>query len=421
MFNNTINQCDLYDLGFNGYKYTWANNQANQSHIQERLDRFYANSNWISLFPRYINRHKLRYTSDHAPIMLEFYDFEESRPTFQTQRIKRFEQVWTEDQECKHIISSSWDTTQGQIPLKLNKVLTRLDSWGKVKFGDLSQKVKNSHDILLHLKNHVPDEECLQRIKIEEKALDELLAKEEMWWSQRAKVHWLKFGDSNTKYFHYKANQRRRKNTIHSITDSQGQRWRDVHHIHQTFKAYFKDIFTSSKPVINTEDLHMISSRIDQEMKQILEDDFTNTEVISATYQLKGSSAPGPDGLSALFYHKYWSIIGNDILDYTLLVLNKGHNPAQLNYTFLSLIPKVTNPSTPSEFRPISLCNVIMKIITKTVANKIKIILPKIINETQSAFLPGRLITDNSLVVFETIHYLKKAKKKRTMGLLALS
>jgi hypothetical protein len=74
LFNSTLNQCGLTDLGFNGYKFTWANNQANNHHIQECLDRFCANSFWMSLFPRFSNTHLLRYTSDHAPILLEFFD-----------------------------------------------------------------------------------------------------------------------------------------------------------------------------------------------------------------------------------------------------------------------------------------------------------------------------------------------------------
>jgi hypothetical protein len=73
LFNITLNDCDLNDLGFYGPKYTWANNQSDNDHIKERLDRFCANTNWILSFPRYTNKHLLRYSSDHNPIMLEFY------------------------------------------------------------------------------------------------------------------------------------------------------------------------------------------------------------------------------------------------------------------------------------------------------------------------------------------------------------
>lgn len=84
-------------------------------------------------------------------------------------------------------------------------------------------------------------------------------------------------------------------------------------------------------------------------MSNFLEADYTINEVIEATQQLKGSSAPGPDGITALFYQIFWNVIGQDILDYTLNILNKGGNPGQINHTFLSLIPKITNPSTPSD------------------------------------------------------------------------
>jgi len=73
MFNETLNCCDLNDLGHSGNKYMWANNQSDNDHIKERLDRFCATSNWLLSFPRYTNKHLLRYTSDHSPIMLEFY------------------------------------------------------------------------------------------------------------------------------------------------------------------------------------------------------------------------------------------------------------------------------------------------------------------------------------------------------------
>ena len=117
--------------------------------------------------------------------------------------------------------------------------------------------------------------------------------------------------------------------------------------------------------------------------------------------------APGPDGMPALFYHSFWHIIGSQVTNAVLSCLNSCKIPESINHTFITLIPKVPSPKRMSDFRPISLCNVIYKIMSKVIANRLKPILSKIISETQSAFVLGRLITDNVLVAFETLHYMK--------------
>ena len=111
----------------------------------------------------------------------------------------------------------------------------------------------------------------------------------------------------------------------------------------------------------------------------------------------------GPNGMNALVYQKFWHIVGDDVIAAVLDFLNSGSILLEINYTHIVFIPKIKSPERISNYRPISLCNVIYKIISKVLANRLKLILPRLISRTQSAFILDRLVTDNVLVVYETL------------------
>ena len=112
-------------------------------------------------------------------------------------------------------------------------------------------------------------------------------------------------------------------------------------------------------------------------------------------------------------------MIGDHVIATMLDFLNSSNMNPNINYTHIVLIPKVKSPEKMSDYRLISLCNVIYKIISKVMANRLKQILPQLISPSQSAFVPGCLIIDNVLVAYETLHsiHCRKSSKK---GYLAL-
>jgi len=167
------------------------------------------------------------------------------------------------------------------------------------------------------------------------------------------------------------------------------------------------------------ESIKVVKDIIKPGLFDYLQKDFSATKVYNAIKQMKSTSAPGPDGLHALFYHSFWDIVGPDVTRFVLNILNNYGDPGNINQTLLCLIPKIKNPNLPTDYRPIALCNVILKIVTKTIANRIKSILPTIISPQQSAFVPGRLILDNTILAYEAFHFLKnhKNKKKGVVGI----
>lgn len=112
---------------------------------------------------------------------------------------------------------------------------------------------------------------------------------------------------------------------------------------------------------------------------------------------MKGNSSLEKNGLSDLFNQHYWDIVGNDITNMALDILNNNGNVSNLNQTYICLIFKTNKPTNPPDSKPISLCNVTIKIITKIIKNRIKPRLNQIISPLQSSFIPGRLIADNIL------------------------
>jgi hypothetical protein len=130
----------------------------------------------------------------------------------------------------------------------------------------------------------------------------------------------------------------------------------------------------------------------------------TKEEIHDALQQMALLKSLGPDGFPVCFYQSNWKEIGEEVCSAILKFFETGCLDGSINYTLIALISKLPNPSRVIEFRPISLCNVLYTIVSKVLANRLKFVLPSIVSSNQSAFRPGRLISDNILVAYETLH-----------------
>ena len=219
-------------------------------------------------------------------------------------KIQRFGKLQAQDPESNQVVKNAWETSYGDHPMKLDQILHQLANWGRSKYGNIPKKIKVVQNTLAKLKNKVPSRDTIIQIKATEEALDDILKQEELWWAQRAKAHWLKDGDLNSKYFRQKAKRRKRKNTIHTIRDPAGNTQQDRFQIKTLFSNHFKNNFTSSDTHTDPDIFTIVQNRVSKQDYDILNNHFTSQEVQEAIINLKANSPPSPDGLSALFYKK---------------------------------------------------------------------------------------------------------------------
>lgn len=154
-------------------------------------------------------------------------------------------------------------------------------------------------------------------------------------------------------------------------------------------------------------------------MNEALTKELSSSEIKAVVFAIHLEKAQGSDGMTTLFYQKSWHTIGPQVVSMVMEFMTYGRIDPCLNEVNICLIPKVERPRAMKEFRPISLCSVSYKIISKVICQRLKRILPDMISETQSAFVAGRVISDNILVAQDTIHALntKDNCKKNFMAI----
>uniref|UniRef100_A0A803P7K6 Reverse transcriptase domain-containing protein n=1 Tax=Cannabis sativa TaxID=3483 RepID=A0A803P7K6_CANSA len=406
------------DLGFCGNKFTWQNKRFNGGLIRERIDRVVVDTGWLNVCPHGGVRNLPIVASDHGPIILDTL-----MKKGKGSRIFRFYEAWLREQSCAEVIKESWEKNLNRggadnLALLLKNTKHALQGWRKKGFGDVDAKIKILEDRLMWIQSQKDVEPWINEERLVRQKISEEWKRSELMWKQRSRELWLMQGDRNSKFFHASTMVRRKRNHIWALHDKNGRRKeleRDKGHILMDF---FSDLFKSSNPTI-PEDLEgLISPTISMEENMSLCAVPSNEEIRNKVFQMHPLKAPGPDGMSGIFFRSCWETVGDKVISCVQEFFRNGVLDHDLNFNYICLIPKVLNAEKVKLFRPISLCNFALKIITRIMAQRMRMIMDKVISPFQSAFIPGRWIADATLLGQEVVNTVRKNKSKG--GLMAI-
>ena len=191
---------------------------------------------------------------------------------------------------------------------------------------------------------------------------------------------------------------RRNRNKISEVQRDNGTWTRNEEELVNEMSMFYNMLFSSGGIGDSSKVLRGINHTITEEMNTNLTRPVHEEEIRSAIFSMNPDKAPGVDGMTPLFFQKFWTVIKKDVVKAVQDFFLSGCMLKSINHTIISLIPKILNPTSLKNYRPISLCSVLCQIISKILANRLKPVLDKCISKNQSAFIPDRQILDNVII-----------------------
>ncbi|KAJ9536720.1 hypothetical protein OSB04_un000105 [Centaurea solstitialis] len=416
-FFNCVEDIEVIDVTYTGVQYTWTQKPQGGDGLHRKLDRIMANTDFLSKFAGSIASFNPRGLSDHAVGILEIKGTKRKR----TKGFK-FDNFVADNAEFLGVVAREWKepvfgSFMHQLLLHLKRLKRPLRGL-RGRCGDISKRVvdlKAEMDIIqLACDVHPSDRELMEDLAHISLAYQNALFEEDSYFRQRAKVAWIKGADRNTKFFHNVVKERRSRNMVKSVAGPDGNFVYDDA-VAPLFVDHFKSFLGLQDPLV-VPDMpdHLFQNTLSLADSLEMIRSISDKEIKDALFQIGNDKAPGSDGFSSKFFKAAWPIVGKDVQIAVHNFFYSGRLTKEINHTLLCFIPKIPNATRVSDFRPISCCTVLYKIISKIICDRIKPYLGGIVSPTQSAFIPGRRISDNILMAHELVAgYQKDAGKPR--------
>ncbi|GJS84492.1 hypothetical protein Tco_0751033 [Tanacetum coccineum] len=405
-FKECVEEIEVMDVQRTGMKFTWNQKPRGVDGILKKIDRIMANLDFFDLFPGGHAIFQPYRLSDHSPAVL-------CLPTVVPMKPKpfKFTNILVQNKGFKDVVNEGWNKTVSGF--HMYKVVVRLRHMKKA-FRKLMYDGGNLHANVIRLRHELDtvqrdlDRDPCNATLREEAAVylntyNEAILLEEGFLKQKAKVEWLRDGDSNSAYFHKSVKSRMNRSRIDVISNSDGVIFQNEN-VANAFVSHYENFLGQADVVVPLCSDDLFSNQLDEADALVMIREVSDQEIKDALFSMGNDKAPGPDGYTAAFFKEAWSIISKDFILAIREFFVNGKLLKELNHTIIALLPKVNAPSRVNDFRPISCCNVLFKCISKIIANRIKDSLKVLVSSNQSAFVPGRNIADNILLTQELMH-----------------
>nr|GEV20684.1 hypothetical protein [Tanacetum cinerariifolium] len=405
-FKECVESMEVMDIQRTRLQFTWNQKHKGRGGILRKLDRILANIEFQDCFLGVHAIFKPYRISDHSSLVLSI----PSRVKVQPKPFKFFN-VSILDKRFKDVVRVGWSLQV--FGFHMFRVVKRLKGLKKhirklmYDKGNLHANVVRFREELDKLQSDLDNDPS--NVSIQEKeaaavvAFNEALLMEEKFLKQKAKVTWLKEGDSNTAYFHKMVKSRLSRSRIDVVEDASGAVFQNkdvAKDFIQHYEVFLGQPGTTTDFNIN----NLFPTKLNDNEALEMVRDISNQEVKSVMFSMGSDKSLGPDGFTAAFFKVSWDIIGLDVTKAICEFFTNGRLLKELNHTIIALIPKVNAPARVNDYRPISCCNVIFKCVSKIIANRLNNSLKKLVSPNQSAFVLGRSISDNILLTQEIMH-----------------
>lgn len=420
-FNCFIANNNLIDVKIGGSKFTWIKGGGSKL---SKLDRFLINENFEAHWPNVEAISDIRLHSDHKPIILRQVNRNYGNIPF------KLYNSWMEEEGFDEMVRKAW--TECRMVGTHKKIFILMQKLKAVKGGIKDWKKDRDRKTQEEKRKWIDRVEAIDKTieagggspNLLQERLDTLSKirdkekKENEDVMQKYKNKWCLEGDENTSLYHRNINKKKHIRSIkgiehYGIWEVEPSKVKDI------FKDHFMKIFQEDLNCNRSQDLGN-TPRLSVRERNDLEKPFEEKELKEAIWRCGTNKSPGPDGFTVEFFKQHWEFLKNDLLEAYNEFADTAIIPKGVNAAFITLIPKVSNPMVVKEFKPISLISSIYKILSKMLANRLKKVLPCIIDSTQSAFIKNRQILDGPLITNEVLEWAKKKKRSCSCSNLTL-